>query len=75
MPVHLALAATAAGGGGIGVLVVWLLSMFGVTMQPSLAAVLAAVFSTIAVAVDHRGVRGLIMRLWRGGNGKPKEDL
>lgn len=60
----------AAGGGGVGILVVWIVSLFGYELKPEVAAVLTTVIIVFAAALGRRGIRGLAIAIWRGtGNG------
>lgn len=61
--------AVAAGGGGVGVLIVWILDLAGVPVTPAAAAVLAGMATTVAVALGRDGIHGVLHRLWRGVNG------
>lgn len=65
-------AVSAAGGGSVGVLLVWILQELGVDLRPAGAASLAATITAGAIAIGHRGIVGIAKRIWRGddANGK-----
>ena len=59
--------ATGVGVGGVGTLVVSLLDdVFGVQLDPELAAGLVWAVTALAILIAHEGLRGLLRRLWRG---------
>jgi hypothetical protein len=59
----------AASGGGIGILLCWVVSLFGYELPPAAAATLTTFIIIAAAALGKRGIRGLAMQLWRGANG------
>lgn len=59
----------AAGGGGIGIVLVWVVSLFGYDLPPAAAATLTTVIIIFAAALGKRGIRGIAIRIWRGANG------
>lgn len=65
-------AADAASGGGIGILVVWIASLFGAELPPAAAATLTTFIIILAAALGRNGIRGIAVKLWRGANGDSK---
>ena len=59
-------ATAAAGSGGVGVLVVYLLSIAGIDVPPEVAAAIAGALATVVLFVGSRGVRGIADLIWRG---------
>jgi hypothetical protein len=73
--------ASAAGGGGVGVLLVWVLQLFGVPLTPAASASLVAMITAACVALGQNGIVGIAQRLWRGDkddddlNGREKNNI
>jgi hypothetical protein len=65
-------ATDAASGGGVGILVVWVASLFGADLPPAAAATLTTFIIIAAAALGRNGIRGLAVKLWRGANGDSK---
>jgi hypothetical protein len=65
-------AADAASGGGIGILAVWVASLFGAELPPAAAATITTIIIIAAAALGRNGIRGLAVKLWRGANGDSK---
>jgi hypothetical protein len=65
-------ATDAAGGGIIGVLAVWIASLFGYDLPPPAAAGITTIVIIGAAALGKNGIRGLVVKLWRGANGNGK---
>lgn len=53
-------------GGGVGVLIVWLLGLGGVDVPAAAAAGIATALGVVAAAVHQLGIRGIAQLLWRG---------
>jgi hypothetical protein len=63
--------ATVAGGTtGAGVLVVWLLGYFGVSLSAEIGAAIAGGAATVLLVIGRRGIKGTLQRIWQGSGGK-----
>jgi hypothetical protein len=58
--------AGAVGGAGGGPLIVYVLSLFGVEVDPYVAAVIAGASASLALFIGRSGVRGVFRLVWRG---------
>jgi hypothetical protein len=56
------------GGSGVagGVAVVYVLSLFGIDVDPMVGAIIAGGFSAVVLFLGREGVRGLFRLVWRG---------
>jgi hypothetical protein len=62
-------AAAGTGGGGLGVLVVWLLGHFGVDVSAEIGALIATGVAGFVLFVGRNGLVGLAHLIWRGSGG------
>lgn len=60
-------ATVAATSGGVGVIIVWLLSLAGVHMPAEVGAAVSTIAATVALLIGRRGIRGIARIIWRGG--------
>lgn len=59
--------ATIAGGTGtLGVLLVWVLSLFSVEITSVIAAALTGALITITLFIGRKGLKGLFKVIWKG---------
>lgn len=61
-------ATTAGVSSASALVIVWIAQMVGLDVGPELAVVFAGAWTTVALAVGRNGLRGLIRKVWRGGN-------
>lgn len=59
-------ATVATGTTGAGVLVVWLLGHFGVSVSAEDGAAIAGIATAVLLFVGRNGIRGIIRRIWGG---------
>lgn len=59
-------ASTATGLGGLGVLTVWLLGHFHVSLTGEDSAVISGAITSVGLFIGRAGVKGLIRVIWRG---------
>jgi hypothetical protein len=53
-------------GAGLGPLVVWFVGFTGTPMPAEVGAALGGVVAALFLLIGRRGVRGMLMSLWRG---------
>ena len=53
-------------GSGVGALTVWLVGLSGTQMPPEVGAVTGGIIAAVFLFVGRRGIKGTIVRLWRG---------
>jgi len=53
-------------GAGLGPLIVWLVGFTGAPMRPEVGAALGGVVAALFLLIGRRGIRGLLISVWRG---------
>lgn len=59
-------ATTAGGTGSLSVLLVYLLSVFGVHIDPALAAAIPTILTTAVLWIGKKGIKGTFRAIWDG---------
>ena len=55
-------------GAGLGPLMVWLVGFIGTPMPPEVGAALGGVLAALFLLIGRRGIRGMLMSIWRGAD-------
>ena len=54
-------------GAGLGPLVVWCVGLIGTPMSAEVGAALGGLLAAAFLLIGRRGIRGLLIQAWRGG--------